>query len=126
MNKRDLWINDFIENALREDVGDGDHTSRACIQPEDRSTARLLVKEPGVIAGVELAEKIFKKIDPSSTINIHIKDGSAISVGDIAFEVEANSRSLLIAERLVLNAMQRMSGIATLSNRFVFEVEDLP
>ncbi|MEM8524017.1 MAG: carboxylating nicotinate-nucleotide diphosphorylase [Bacteroidota bacterium] len=126
MNKRDLWINEFIENALREDVGDGDHTSRACIQPDDRSTAKLLIKEPGVLAGVELAEKIFQKVDPTSQVKIHIQDGAAISVGDIAFEVEANTRALLIAERLVLNSMQRMSGIATLSNRFVFEVEDLP
>lgn len=126
MNKRDLWINEFIENALREDVGDGDHTSRACIQPDDRSTAKLLIKEPGVLAGVELAKKIFQKVDPTSEVKVHIKDGEAISVGDIAFEVEANTRALLIAERLVLNSMQRMSGIATLSNRFVFEVEDLP
>jgi len=126
MNKRDLWINEFIENALREDVGDGDHTSRACIQPDDRSTAKLLIKEPGVLAGVELAEKIFQKVDPTSEVKVYIKDGEAISVGDIAFEVEANTRALLIAERLVLNSMQRMSGIATLSNRFVFEVEDLP
>lgn len=125
MNKRDLWINEFIEDALREDVGDGDHTSRACIQPDDRSTAKLLIKEPGVLAGVELAEKIFQKVDPTSKVKVHIKDGDAISVGDIAFEVEANTRALLIAERLVLNSMQRMSGIATLSNRFVFEVEDL-
>jgi len=126
MDKRDLWINEFIENALREDVGDGDHTSRACIQPDDRSTAKLLIKEPGVLAGVELAKKIFKKVDPTSKVNAHLQDGAAISVGDIAFEVEANTRALLIAERLVLNAMQRMSGIATMSNRFVFEVEDLP
>ncbi|MEM1328551.1 MAG: carboxylating nicotinate-nucleotide diphosphorylase [Bacteroidota bacterium] len=124
--KQELWITDFIENALREDVGDGDHTSRACIQPNDRSKAKLLVKEPGVLAGIGLAERIFKKVDPTSTIHIHIQDGSPISVGDIAFEVEANTRALLMAERLVLNSMQRMSGIATLSNRFKFEVEDLP
>jgi nicotinate-nucleotide pyrophosphorylase (carboxylating) len=124
--KQELWITEFIEHALREDVGDGDHTSRACIQPDDRSTAKLLIKEPGVLAGIGLAERIFKKVDPSSTIQIHLQDGSPISVGDIAFEVEANTRALLMAERLVLNSMQRMSGIATLSNRFKFEVEDLP
>lgn len=124
--KRELWLNDFIENALREDVGDGDHTSRACIQPDARSKAKLLIKEPGVLAGIALAERIFEKVDPTSTIRTHLQDGQSISVGDIAFEVEGNTRALLMAERLVLNSMQRMSGIATLSNRFKFEVEDLP
>lgn len=124
--KRELWLNEFIEDALREDVGDGDHTSKACIQPDARSQAKLLIKEPGVLAGVALAERIFEKVDPNSKMQIHIGDGQSISVGDIAFEVEANTRALLMAERLVLNSMQRMSGIATLSNRFKFEVEDLP
>lgn len=124
--RRVIWLNEFVENALREDVGSGDHTSRACIQPNDRSTAKLLIKEPGVLAGVELAEHIVQKVDPTARIHVHIQDGQPISVGDVAFEVEANTRALLIAERLVLNSMQRMSGIATLSNRFKFEVEDLP
>lgn len=119
------WLNQFIEDALREDVGSGDHTSKACIQPNDRSTAKLLIKEPGVLAGVELAEHIFQKVDPTANLTIYIPDGAPISVGDIAFEVEANTRALLLAERLVLNSMQRMSGIATMSNRFMFEVEDL-
>ncbi|MEM9847395.1 MAG: carboxylating nicotinate-nucleotide diphosphorylase [Bacteroidota bacterium] len=119
------WLNQFIEDALREDVGSGDHTSKACIQPNDRSTAKLLIKEPGVLAGVELAEHIFQKVDPTANLKIYIPDGAPISVGDIAFEVEANTRALLLAERLVLNSMQRMSGIATMSNRFMFEVEDL-
>jgi len=124
--KQAIWLDEFIENALREDVGEGDHTSKACIQPNDRSKAKLLIKEPGVLAGVELAKCIFEKVDPTHTMHVYMQDGEAISVGDIAFEVETNTRSLLMAERLVLNSMQRMSGIATLSNRFKFEVEDLP
>jgi nicotinate-nucleotide pyrophosphorylase (carboxylating) len=120
------YLNNFIDKALEEDVQDGDHTSLACIPADSRTKANLLVKDDGVIAGVELAQRIFKKVDPNATINIFKKDGSAIRYGDIAFEVECNSRALLTAERLVLNSMQRMSGIATLANRFKFEVEDLP
>ena len=120
------YINDFIDRALEEDVQDGDHTSLACIPADARTKAKLLVKDDGVIAGIELAQRIFKKVDPKSTIECFKKDGEAIRYGEIAFTVECNSRALLMAERLVLNTMQRMSGIATLSNRFKFEVEDLP
>lgn len=116
----------FIIDALFEDVRDGDHTSLACIPADSRSKAKLLVKDTGVIAGIELAKTVFSHVDPSSTIKVFHDDGAAVSVGDIAFEVECNSQALLKAERLVLNSMQRMSGIATLSNRFKFEVEDLP
>lgn len=119
-------IQDFIVRALQEDVGEGDHTSQACIPADDRSDARLLVKDPGIIAGVAIAERIFQHVDPSSELKIHIPDGRNMSYGDIAFEVNCNTRALLKAERLVLNTMQRMSGIATLSNRFKFEIEDLP
>ncbi len=124
--KKDLWIDSFIENALREDVGDGDHTSKACIPIEQRSKSHLLVKDPGVIAGVEIAERIIKKVDETANMTTFKHDGEAVSRGDTAFIVEGNTRALLIAERLLLNTMQRMSGIATLSNRFKFEVEDLP
>jgi nicotinate-nucleotide pyrophosphorylase (carboxylating) len=124
--KKEMWLNNYIENALREDVGDGDHTSRACIPPDAISTAKLLVKEPGVIAGVEVAEHIFRKTDKNAKLTIFKNDGEDVSKGDIAFIVEMNTRALLLSERLVLNTMQRMSGIATLSNRFLFEVEDLP
>ncbi len=120
------YINDFIDKALMEDVQDGDHTSLACIPAAARTKAKLLVKDDGVIAGIELAQRIFKKVDPTSTIKLFKKDGEAIRYGEIAFEVECNSQALLKAERLVLNTMQRMSGIATMSNRFKFEVEDLP
>ena len=123
---RDSWLDQFIDDALREDVGAGDHTSLACIPAGARSTARLLVKDVGVLAGVAVAQRIFSKVDPDSTFRLHIEDGTHVHEGDIAFEVACNSRALLQAERLVLNTMQRMSGIATLSDRYKFEVEDLP
>ncbi len=122
----DILLDDFIERALREDVGEGDHTSLACISPNARSRARLLIKDDGVLAGVAVAQRIFEKVDPTHTFQLHLEDGSDIRFGEVAFEVECNTRALLMAERLVLNTMQHMSGIATLSNRFHFEVEDLP
>lgn len=120
------YLDNFIEQALAEDVGSGDHTSMACIPPDAQSKAKLLVKDPGILAGVAVAERIFQKVDPKAKFERHMEDGAAMSYGDIAFEVTCNSQALLKAERLVLNIMQRMSGIATLSNRFHFEVEDLP
>ncbi|GJM32183.1 MAG: nicotinate-nucleotide diphosphorylase (carboxylating) [Saprospiraceae bacterium] len=122
----DSLIDNFITRALEEDVRSGDHTSLACIPVGSRSRARLLVKDPGVIAGVEVAKRIFQKVDPQAQVDINIVDGSDINIGDIIFEVECNTLALLKAERVALNTMQRMSGIATLSNRFKFEVEDLP
>lgn len=117
-------IDAFIVAGLEEDVRDGDHTSLACIPSNQRAKAKLLVKEPGVIAGVQVAKRIFEIVDPSCSIESFIEDGSDVSIGDIAFTVEMNTQGLLKAERLALNTMQRMSGIATLSNRFAFEVED--
>jgi nicotinate-nucleotide pyrophosphorylase (carboxylating) len=122
---RDEYLDQFIENGLREDVGDGDHTSLACIPATGRSKARLLVKDAGVIAGIEVAERIFRKVDPKTVFHAYLQDGQDVNYGQIAFEVECNTQALLKAERLLLNTMQRMSGIATLSNRFAFEVEDL-
>jgi nicotinate-nucleotide pyrophosphorylase (carboxylating) len=119
-------INNFIEAGLAEDVGDGDHTSLACIPPEATSKAKLLVKDHGVIAGVELAKMIFEKVDPDAKFECLIEDGKDVFYGDIAFYVTCNSQALLKAERLVLNTMQRMSGISTLSSRFAVEVEGLP
>jgi len=112
-------IENFIANALKEDVGDGDHTSKACISENAVSKAKLIIKEEGIIAGVELAEMIFKIIDKEITLNVFIKDGTHVRKGDIAFEVNGNSQNILKAERLVLNCMQRMSGIATTTNRIV-------
>ena len=116
----------FITEALAEDVGAGDFTSEATIPVDKRDTARLLVKDVGILAGVEVARLIFKAVDPTAQFEQRMQDGDAMHVGDIAFLVTCNSRALLQAERLVLNTMQRMSGIATLANRYAFEVEDLP
>ena len=119
----DLQINDFITRAFREDVGEGDHTSLACIPANDRIKAHLLVKSDCVLAGVALAERIFKSIDKTVEFNLMMPDGTAAKYGDVAFTVECNSRALLQAERLSLNVMQRMSGIASLSREFVDKIE---
>ena len=106
-------IDPFIINALKEDLGDGDHTSLATITTGTKGKAKLLVKDEGILAGVELAGDIFHIVDPSLALNILLHDGAKIKPGDVAFEVEGDARSILTAERLVLNCMQRMSGIAT-------------
>ena len=123
--EKEAFLEAFVKNCLAEDVGEGDHTSLACIDPNARAKAQLMVKDVGVIAGVEVAQYFFNKIEPSASFNVLIKDGMAVHYGDIAFEVECNAQTLLRLERSVLNTMQRMSGIATLSNRFLFEIEDL-
>ena len=122
----DELINEFIAAAMHEDVGAGDHTSLATIPADSRSKAVLKVKDYGVIAGIELAQHIFQRIDPSANLTIHKVDGEDVLYGQQAFEVEGHTRAILQAERLVLNTMQRMSGIATLASRFAFEVGDLP
>lgn len=113
----------IIENAIREDVGDGDHSSLACIPGSAKGKAKLLVKDQGLIAGVKFAEKVFHHVDPELSIDLIIQDGQKISKGDIAFYVEGSSQSILKAERLVLNAMQRMSAIATKTATFVEKLE---
>lgn len=119
-------INWFVQNALLEDVGSGDHTSLACVPADQQSKAILKIKDDGIIAGIEMAKAIFNHIDPQHTFTQIKSDGDNISYGETAFEIHGNTRNILKAERLVLNTMQRMSGIATMSNRFAFEVEDLP
>jgi len=118
-----IELADFVTAALREDVGDGDHTTLACIPADDRSQAKLLVKDVGVISGVQVARQIFSQVDPTHTFEQLIEDGSDIKHGDIVFRVDCNTHALLQAERLVLNVMQRMSGISSLSARFAAEVE---
>ncbi|MEP2238731.1 MAG: carboxylating nicotinate-nucleotide diphosphorylase [Maribacter sp.] len=109
----------IIANAIREDVGDGDHSSLACIPDTATGKAKLLVKDEGIIAGVDFAELVFYFVDPNLKIEKLIEDGTPVSHGDIVFYVEGSSQSILKAERLVLNAMQRMSAIATKTNMFV-------
>ncbi|MFT5251094.1 MAG: nicotinate-nucleotide pyrophosphorylase (carboxylating) [Flavobacteriales bacterium] len=109
----------LISNAIREDVGDGDHSSLACIPAFAKGEAKLLVKDNGIIAGVAFAKMIFNFVDPQLKITIFINDGESVAYGDIVFHVSGNSQSILKAERLVLNSMQRMSAIATKASSYV-------
>jgi len=109
----------FIKNAIAEDVGDGDHTSLSTIPAGTQGKAKLIVKEDGILAGVELALEIFNQIDSSLIVDVIINDGAAVKYGEIALTVAGSTHSILLAERLVLNCMQRMSGIATKTNRIV-------
>ena len=109
----------IINNAIREDVGDGDHSSLACIPGNANGKAKLLAKDEGIIAGVEFAKMVFNYVDKNMTVETLIEDGSHVKYGDIVFYVEGSSQSILKAERLVLNAMQRMSAIATKTRSFV-------
>jgi len=112
-------IGQFIKNAIAEDLGDGDHTSLSTIPAGTTGKAKLLIKEDGILAGVELALEIFKQVDAGLQTAVFINDGAEVKYGDIAFTVEGSSHAILLAERLVLNCMQRMSGIATKTNRIV-------
>jgi len=109
----------IIANAIREDVGDGDHSSLACIPASVEGKAKLLVKDEGIIAGIEFAKQVFAYVDDNLRIETLIQDGSEVKYGNIAFYIQGSSQSILKAERLVLNAMQRMSAIATKTNSFV-------
>lgn len=108
----------IIANAIREDIGDGDHTSLSCIPADAKGKAKLLVKDEGVIAGVEFAKMVFNYVDPELEVETLINDGEKVKYGDIVFYVSGKSQSILMAERLVLNAMQRMSAIATKTKFF--------
>ena len=114
----------IIENAIREDVGEGDHSSLACIPKEAKGKAKLLIKDEGVLAGVEFAQRVFKKVDPAVVLDIRMEDGAKMKAGDVAFYLEGSSQSILKCERLVLNAMQRMSAIATKTNAFVEKLKE--
>ena len=109
----------IISNGIREDIGEGDHSSLACIPEDAFGQAKLLVKEKGVLAGVEFAKMIFNEVDPALKVEVFLNDGDRVNPGDVAFFVTGRSRSILKAERLVLNAMQRMSAIATKTDKFV-------
>ncbi len=115
----------FIEESLAEDLGDGDHSSLACIPRDHKSKAKLLVKDYGILAGVSFASFLWKTLDPGIDIRVYKKDGMEIHPGDVAFEVSGHTRTLLKGERLMLNVMQRMSGIATQASLFNGEVEGL-
>jgi len=114
----------IIANAVREDIGDGDHSSLACIPGNAKGKAKLLVKDDGIIAGVDFAKMIFNYVDKDLQMEVFINDGEFVRYGDIAFTVEGKSQSILKAERLVLNAIQRMSAIATKTHKYVKLLED--
>lgn len=109
----------IIANAIREDVGDGDHSSLACIPADATGRAKLLVKDEGILAGVDFAKQVFNYVDPALKIEVFLEDGSPVKHGDVAFHVSGSSQSILKSERLVLNAMQRMSAIATKTKKYV-------
>lgn len=121
MNKS--LISQFVKDAIAEDVGDGDHTSLSTIAKGTIGKAKLLAKEDGILAGVELALEIFKEVDESLVVEVFYKDGQKIAVGDVVLTVNGSTHAILLAERLVLNCMQRMSGIATKTNRIVKALE---
>lgn len=116
-------LNLIISNAIREDVGDGDHSSLACIPNAAQGSAKLLVKDNGIIAGVEFAKMVFNYVDPNLKLEIFIQDGTEVKYGDVVFHVHGNSQAILKAERLVLNSMQRMSAIATKTKSYVNLIE---
>lgn len=119
-------LQQFIRLSLEEDTGEGDHTSLACIPPGSHGKAQLLVKDTGIIAGMELAKAVFSELDPALSFTARLTDGSKVQPGMIAFEIEGNEHSILRGERLVLNCMQRMSGIATTTARYVDQLKGLP
>ena len=120
-----LVIEQIIENALAEDIGDGDHTSVATIPEGAMGRAQLLVKEEGILCGVPVAEQVFHQVDPGLNLAIFMQDGAPIKKGDVVFEVSGRIISILKSERLVLNFMQRLSGIATATQRVVKQTEGL-
>lgn len=125
MKTRDQLIEDLLDLAFAEDLGDGDHTTLSTIPADAFGRSRLLVKEHGIIAGVDIAEKVLHKVDPSIRFEKKISDGARVSPGDVAFYAEGPVRSLLIAERTMLNIMQRMSGVATMTRRYQDELQGL-
>jgi len=119
MKENTKYIKQFIQNALHEDIGDGDHTALSCVPAQQIGKAQLLAKQEGILAGVEIAKQVYEIFDRNLKIKIYIQDGSKIKPGDVVFTVEGSELSILQTERLVLNFMQRMSGIATQTNEYV-------
>lgn len=123
METKQELIDRLIDLAFAEDIGDGDHTTLSCIPEDAMGRSRLLIKEPGVLAGVEIAKEIFYRFDPTMQVEVLLGDGSEVKPGDVAMVVTGKVRSLLQTERLMLNVMQRMSGIATMTRRYVKQLE---
>ena len=123
MESVDNLIDRLIDLAFSEDIGDGDHTTLSCIPSNAVSKSHLLIKESGILAGVEIAKKIFHRFDPTMKVEVFMEDGTEVKPGDVAMVVEGKVQSLLQTERLMLNVMQRMSGIATMTNKYVKKLE---
>lgn len=126
MKTNDQLIEDLIDLAFAEDIGDGDHTTLSTIPASEYGEQQLIIKEEGILAGVEAARKVFERFDPELEMTVFIHDGEHVKPGDIAFKVKGPVRSLLQTERLMLNIMQRMSGIATTTARYQAELAGLP
>ena len=125
MKTKDELIDELLDLAFAEDIGDGDHTTLCCIPADEMGKQHLLVKEEGILAGVEIAKKVFHKFDPELKMTVFINDGAHVKPGDVAFVVEGRVRSLLQTERLMLNIMQRMSGIATMTAKYLDRLKGL-
>ena len=125
MKTTDELIDDLLNLAFAEDLGDGDHTTLSTIPADAMGRSRLIIKEDGILAGVDIAEKVLHKVDPTIKMTVMLKDGTEVKKGDIAFTAEGPVRSLLIAERTMLNIMQRMSGVATMARRYQDELKGL-
>ena len=125
MKTKDELIDELLDLAFAEDIGDGDHTTLCCIPADEMGKQHLLVKEEGILAGVEIAKKVFHKFDPELKTTVFINDGAHVKPGDVAFVVEGRVRSLLQTERLMLNIMQRMSGIATMTAKYMDRLKGL-
>ena len=125
MKTKEELIDDLLDLAFAEDLGDGDHTTLSTIPADAMGRSKLLIKEKGILAGVEIAEKVLHKVDPSIKINVMIHDGAEVNPGDVAFTAEGPVRSLLVAERTILNIMQRMSGVATMTRKYQDQLKGL-
>jgi len=125
MKTTDELIDDLLNLAFAEDLGDGDHTTLSTIPADAMGRSRLIIKEDGILAGVDIAEKVLHKVDPTIKMTVMLKDGTEVKKGDIAFTAEGPVRSLMIAERTMLNIMQRMSGVATMTRRYQDELKGL-
>lgn len=125
MKTKDELIDELLDLAFAEDIGDGDHTTLCCIPADEMGKQHLLVKEEGILAGVEIAKKVFHKFDPELKMTVFINDGAHVKPGDVAFVVKGRVRSLLQTERLMLNIMQRMSGIATMTAKYMERLKGL-
>ena len=125
MDTKAKLIDDLLNLSFAEDIGDGDHTTLSTIPADEMGKSQLIIKEDGIIAGVEMGIKVLHKVDPSIRVTVNIQDGTPVRKGDIVFVAEGPVRSLLIAERTMLNIMQRMSGVATMTARYQKELEGL-